>query len=76
MKELYRVKGLDSPEAELYTEKCGACHSAKDPAMHTYEEWVKLVEKMVKIMSDEGMDPLQEEEKKQMLTFLKAQAKK
>ena len=66
----------DSPRAVLYSDKCGACHTAPHPQAHTYKAWKKIVPKMEKRVEATGIRPiLSEEEMTDILSYLKKHAR-
>lgn len=64
----------DSPEAiagkQVFTAKCGTCHELKDPADYTPKKWISIVNDMA------PKAKLNATEKKNVLTYVQANAKK
>ena len=65
------VSALDEMEegAKIYYQKCSLCHTPRDPGSHTYKEWESITQSM---FLNAGATP---EERKLILSFLKANAK-
>lgn len=67
----------DSPPAILYAEKCGTCHKARNPEVHTYIGWVKVLPIMEKRAVEMGMEHLlTAEEKTIILRYMKKHGRK
>jgi hypothetical protein len=64
------IPDTGSPEARLYAEKCGPCHSVPHPKRHTYAEWEHIIIVMKERMESKGMTFTPEEEKI-VLSYLK-----
>ncbi|HXW84905.1 MAG TPA: hypothetical protein VEJ86_10905 [Candidatus Binataceae bacterium] len=60
----------DSPAAQLYKSRCGACHAAYNPRGMTAAMWQVQVDMMEGKMRDAGMAPLTEGERQMILDYL------
>ncbi|RMH19586.1 MAG: hypothetical protein D6698_05580 [Gammaproteobacteria bacterium] len=65
------IPAADSDVAQLYQQKCSACHALPHPTRNTYVEWQHLVEVMQQRMKEKHMPPLDASEKTQILSYLK-----
>jgi trimethylamine-N-oxide reductase (cytochrome c) len=65
------ASALDEMEegAKIYYQKCSLCHTPRDPGSHTFKEWESITQSM---FVNAGATP---EERKLILSFLKANAK-
>jgi len=63
-------------EADLYSNKCGSCHSLPHPSRHTYAQWDHTMSLMEMRMNENNFNPLNEEEKKMILEYLKKHARR
>jgi hypothetical protein len=64
------IPDTGSPEARLYVEKCGPCHSVPHPKRHTFAEWEHIVTLMKVQMEKKGMS-FTPEERKVVMNYLK-----
>lgn len=62
-----------STTAELYRERCGACHRLYSPSITTFETWKMLVGRMDVYLARAGK-PLTGEERRVVLDYLKRHA--
>lgn len=60
----------DSVGYHRFVHRCGACHGAPDPAMHTAAEWPAVLDKMKTNMKDAGLLPLRPEDQRLITRFL------
>ena len=63
---------IESPGAKMYLDKCSVCHPVRHPKMFKYTRWVKFVDDMEKKVKTSGIrEPLNDEERKIILDYLK-----
>ncbi|HVN88829.1 MAG TPA: hypothetical protein VMT61_03360 [Candidatus Binataceae bacterium] len=62
-----------TPAAQLYAERCGACHQAWDPRSMTAEMWRIQVDAMMPKLAAAGT-ALSEEDKATIVAYLKRNA--
>ncbi len=60
----------DSLGYHRFLHRCGACHEAPDPTMHTIAEWPAVLEKMKGNMRKSGLLPLRPEDQQLITQFL------
>ena len=63
-----------SAGAEVYRVRCGSCHQPYAPGTLTAAMWDVQIERMQPIMSRRGVNPLTEQERYLVTTYLKAHA--
>jgi len=59
-----------SASAQLYVEKCGACHSVPHPQRNTVDEWRHLLSVMDQRIEEKGMSPLSAQHRKGIQDYL------
>ncbi len=59
----------ESLEAELYRQKCSACHGLPDPGRHDVHEWTHFIGLMEGIMKERNV-PFPPEEKEMIQSYL------
>jgi len=57
-----------------YVHRCGACHSAPDPSLHSASEWRSVSPRMEKHMEEAGLIPLGPTDRTVILEFLQRHA--
>ena len=65
----------ESESAQLYMQRCGACHAAAHPGRHPYTQWQAVISMMETRMSEYGMAPLSEADRNTILTYLEENSK-
>jgi len=65
-----------SPAGQTYIDVCSRCHALPDPAAHTSQEWVGLVDRMEINMANMGMGSMEDKQKTEILAYLKEQSPK
>ena len=71
----------DYPEAntetaKLYVEKCGSCHAAPLPTIHSKKQWFGVVQRMQFRMTNKAIKPLNEQELETIIGYLEKHAPK
>lgn len=74
------TNGIAIPQAEtaaaqLYAEKCSACHALPHPARHSAGEWPHYVALMEQRMSERNKRPLSDEQRSVILSYLSQHAR-
>jgi hypothetical protein len=69
-----RLPDPESREAKLYAERCGLCHRLYAPGLMTAEMWKVQVARMQNEMQRRGLQPLDQDERTMILTYLTAHA--
>jgi hypothetical protein len=64
-----------SHEFIRYMHRCLSCHAAPDPAIHGYDRWVHVVQRMNGNMAAAGLLPLGDEDRAAVLLFLEKHAR-
>jgi len=65
-----------SEAAQLYSEKCGACHSVPHPGRNNMDQWRHLLGIMKLRMQEKGMQTLGANDEQMILDFLERYARK
>jgi mono/diheme cytochrome c family protein len=63
-----------SADAQLYAQRCGACHAAYNPEVMTPAMWQVKVKLMEEKIRNSGLPPLTEEQSKTILAYLSRHA--
>lgn len=63
-----------SPVAQLMSDRCGRCHGAPHPALHSANEWPNVVFRMQKHMAQKGQQALTPAEYSTVLEYLQKHA--
>lgn len=58
-------------KAQMFSARCSTCHALPHPKRHSYPEWQHLVAVMEQRMQERGMTPLDEQQRRDILTYLK-----
>lgn len=66
----------ESPQAKLYLEKCGSCHAAPLPAIHSEKQWFGVVQRMQFRMTNKAIKPLNDQELAIIVEYLQKHATK
>lgn len=66
---------MDSMQAQLYINKCGDCHAAPLPSVHTSEVWPGVLQRMQFRMTSKKVVKLTDEEMVDILNYLQKHAK-
>jgi cytochrome c5 len=61
-------------DATLYIESCTRCHETPSPKAHTAAEWAGVVGRMQANMPQMGVDPLSEDVRSRIVSFLESHA--
>ena len=69
------IPEASSPEGELFSTRCGMCHSVPHPKRHTFKEWEHIIGVMDKEMKHRKMEPLADDEKTAILRYLERNAR-
>jgi len=64
----------DSAGATLLVSRCGTCHVAPLPAVHTADGWLTVLNRMQMRMRSRGYPPLVDEEQRVLLEYLQVHA--
>ena len=64
-----------SPAAQLMADRCGRCHGAPHPALHSANEWPNVVFRMQKHMAQKGQQALTPGEYSTLLEYLQKHAR-
>lgn len=65
----------DSPQAQLYVEKCSQCHAAPLPNVHSATIWPSVLDRMQLRMKTKYVPPLTRQEMSIILGYLQQHAK-
>jgi cytochrome c5 len=65
----------DSAAAQLYTDKCSACHALPHPKRHTLAEWQSTFTLMEQRIAERGLPAISADEKQILLGYLKEHAR-
>jgi diheme cytochrome c len=60
----------DSPQAQVYVQRCGQCHSAYDPRSMTSAMWDTQVTLMEGKIREAGLPPLSDDQRKTIMDYL------
>jgi len=66
----------ESPAAQLYRQRCSACHRLYSPQLLTAEMWGYMIPRMEQEMLRGRVPPLKAEEKQTILEYLQKHANK
>lgn len=72
---LAAIPDLDTPDGQVYTRRCGACHGVPDPRFRTMMEWQEVLPKMERLIHERGQQPLTEPERDAIVRYLSRHAK-
>lgn len=61
-------------DAGLFLERCTRCHETPSPRAHTAAEWAAVVARMQANMPRMGVDPMDEETQRRIVSFLESHA--
>lgn len=62
--------------AKLYLEKCGNCHAAPLPSIHSEKQWFGVVQRMQLRMTNKAIKPLNQQESAVIIDYLRKHATK
>jgi hypothetical protein len=65
-----------SSAAQLYRQRCSACHRLYSPRILTPEMWSFMIDRMEQEMQRRGVAPLRTEEKRTILEYLQKYSNK
>jgi hypothetical protein len=65
----------DSAAAQLYIDKCSACHAVPHPKRNTVDDWHHLIPLMEQRMAERGKEPLTDEERETLMKYLDTHAR-
>lgn len=65
----------DSPVAKMLVDRCGRCHGAPNPAVHTAFEWPSVIHRMQNRMSQKGVKVLSDDELATLIAYLQKYAR-
>ncbi len=65
----------DAPGSALFRRTCSQCHALPDPRLHTADEWPGVVDRMRKNMETMGKPVFTNQERDEILSYLKQQAR-
>lgn len=76
-----RLTVNDYPESnsgttKLYLEKCGSCHAAPLPSIHTEKQWFGVVQRMQLRMTNKAIKPLDKQQLRTIVEYLQKYARK
>ena len=66
----------NSSGAKLYLEKCGDCHAAPLPSIHSEKQWFGVVQRMQLRMTNKAIKPLNQQELAIVIDYLRKHATK
>ncbi|MDT8376552.1 MAG: hypothetical protein RQ867_07400 [Mariprofundaceae bacterium] len=69
------IPDADSPQAEIYVEKCSICHVLPHPKRLSFSGWKHMLKLMDQRMEERNMSPLEPEEHEAIKTYLKRHAR-
>ncbi len=69
------IPDAQSSIAQLYVEKCGACHAVPHPKRNTATEWSHLFKLMEQRMAERNMAAFSIEEKEVLMNYLQSNAR-
>jgi hypothetical protein len=61
----------EKDQAQVFSARCSGCHALPHPKRHTYPEWQRLVTVMEQRMQERGVAPLDDQQRRDILTYLK-----
>lgn len=64
-----------TPGLDLFRRTCSQCHALPDPQLHTPDEWPSVVERMRKNMDTMGKPVITDQEREEIVGFLKQKAR-
>ena len=64
----------DSEQFQLYTTKCGECHAAPLPKIHTAQHWISVVHRMQFRMTSKAIPALNKYEMDTIVSYLQKHA--
>lgn len=72
------IPDLDTPDGQVYAQRCGACHGTfhvgghgvPDPRFRTMAEWENILLKMEQLIRERGLVPLGESEREAIIRYL------
>jgi hypothetical protein len=70
-----QIPDSTSQDAIVYQTQCGSCHSVPHPARLSFLAWVNVLPEMNKRMIERGREKLNEQDTKQILSYLKLYAR-
>lgn len=65
----------DDPDLQAFAADCSICHALPHPKRHTYPQWQALVAAMDSRRQERGMPPLDEDQRRAVLAYLKQHAR-
>lgn len=69
------IPGLDTPDGRVYAKRCGGCHGVPDPRFRTMPEWQEVLPKMDRLIRDQGLLPVSQQEREAINRYLSHHAK-
>ena len=66
----------DTEPAKLYLAKCGGCHVAPLPKIHTARQWLSVVQRMQQRMTSKAVPVLNKNEMADIVGYLQKHARK
>jgi hypothetical protein len=69
------LPGEGTPEAQLYRERCGNCHSPIEPASMPYATWEMILPRMQQRIGGSGQPPLTPADRRTIEAYLKKYAR-
>jgi peroxiredoxin len=71
----FDVPDADSEDGKAFVRRCSLCHALPDPTRMEYPKWQAVVKRMAANIKARSVPPMSEEEKQQILSYLKRTAK-
>lgn len=66
----------DSVDYHRFMHRCGACHTAPDPSLHTATEWPDVIQRMKATMRKAGLLPMDTSDESAVLDFVLRRSKR
>ncbi|MFQ5508861.1 MAG: hypothetical protein ACE5FN_05945 [Leptospirillia bacterium] len=73
--EAFEVPEMQSPEGKAFIRRCSLCHALPDPIRMTYAGWEVVVARMALNIRAQNVPQMSDEERDQILAYLKRHAK-
>lgn len=72
--KLESIESAETPDLSLFRRICSQCHASPDPGLHHATEWPSVVDRMRQNMKSMGRSEISDQERNEILGFLKQHA--
>lgn len=69
------IPEADSPDARVYANSCGSCHSIPHPKRQYLDQWRHLLDLMYRRVSERNLVPISDEDHEAILRYLTSNAR-